>query len=175
MIERAKDLERKLGALSQAVIGANLKNAVGNQINMVQAEAKLGCPVNDGELRNSIRTTLEEKSDYISGTCYTNKKHAAYVEFGAGPKGQADHTGISPLVSPSYTQNPWWIHESQIDSDVAEKYGWFKLETQDGIFYQCSGQAAQSFLYPALKNNEERAVKSMGNYFKRKIKETTRT
>lgn len=174
MIEGVRDLERKLGVLAQAVIGENAKTAVRNQIKIIQAEAKIGCPVNDGELRNSIKTMVGDKQDYITGTCYTNKKYAAYVEFGTGPKGQADHAGISPVITPAYSQKPWWIHESQVDKEAAEKYGWFKLETKDGIFYQCTGQAAQPFMYPALKNNEKRAVKNMGKYFSRKIKEATK-
>jgi hypothetical protein len=41
-----------------------------------------------------------------------------------------------------------------IGRKTAEKYKWFYVDTPDGRFYQCTGQAAQPFLYPALKNNE---------------------
>lgn len=170
-IEGIKGLDRKLNKLMGPVIEQHMEKAVGNQIKMVQAEAKLGCPVNDGELRNSIRTKVEKRDDYIMGTCYTNKEYGPFVEFGTGPKGEKDHAGVSPHVLPSYSQNPWWIHESQIDKDTAEKYHWFKIETPKGIFYQCMGQPAQPFMYPALKNNEKRATKNIGSYLSKKIKE----
>lgn len=91
------------------------------------------------------------------------------MEFGTGPRGREDHAGISPNVSPSYTQKPWWIHESQIDARTAEKYGWFHIDTPEGRFYQCSGQAAQPFMYPALKNNEQKIIREVERYAKEAI------
>ena len=105
-------------------------------------------------MRGSIYTAIETSSEKIVGICYTNKKYAQYVEFGTGPKGQKQHAGISPDVAYAYVQSPWWIHESMIGRKTAEKYKWFYVDTPDGRFYQCTGQAAQPFLYPALKNNE---------------------
>ena len=130
------------------------QSGLSKSIKTVQAEAKTRCPVNDGELRGSIYTAIETSSEKIVGICYTNKKYAQYVEFGTGPKGQKQHAGISPDVAYAYVQSPWWIHESMIGRKTAEKYKWFYVDTPDGRFYQCTGQAAQPFLYPALKNNE---------------------
>ena len=110
----------------------------------------------------------------IVGAAYTNKAYAGYVEMGTGPKGEANHSGISPVVNPSYTQNPWWIHESQIDKGLAERYHWFYIETEDGRFYQCTGQPAQPFMYPALKNNEDRVVMNMENALKRELRKVCR-
>ena len=78
------------------------------------------------------------------------------MELGTGPKGAQEHSGISPNVTPSYVNSPWWIHESQIDIDLAEKYNWFSIDTKDGKFYQITGQPAQPFLYPAFANNKEK-------------------
>lgn len=160
----------KYGKLAQVVANKNLEPAVGKAAKAVQAEAKLLCPVNDGELRRSIRTMTESRSDKTIGIVYTNKKHGTYVEFGTGPKGEADHAGISPVVTPAYSQSPWWIHESKIDKETAEQYHMFALETKEGIFYQSSGQAAQPFLYPALKNNEERVTRNISNHLSREIR-----
>lgn len=140
-------------------------------ISLVQESAKALCPVHDGELRESIYTHEENKQDKTIWQCYTNKKHGPYVEFGTGPKGQASHEGISPEVSPTYTQNPWWIHESQIDKAVAEKYHFFSIETKDGVFYQCTGQPAQPFMYPALKNNQDSINDIFTNQLKKQIGE----
>ena len=74
------------------------------------------------------------------------------------------------MAAPAYVQKPWWIHESQVDKETAERYHWFFIDTPEGRFYQCSGQAAQPFLYPALKNNEKRVAKNMENALRRELR-----
>lgn len=160
MIRGLDDLERKLVVLEQ-VAEENMEQLVGRQVKRVQSTARLLCPVHDGELRRSIQTQTENTGDRIMGSTYTNKKYAPFVEFGTGPKGAADHSGISPAVSVAYTQSPWWIHEDDLDAKAAEEYHWFYIDTPEGRFYQCYGQAAQPFMYPALKNNEDRIAKNM--------------
>lgn len=153
MIVGIKQFERILDKMSLV----DLHKAVSRSIHLVQSEAKMQCPVHDGELRASIYTDtkFDRESETVSATCYTNKEYAPYVEFGTGPKGQANHEGVSPEIAIYYTQSPWWIHESQIDARIADTYHWFFIDTPQGRFYQCTGQAAQPFLYPALKNQEE--------------------
>lgn len=146
-----------------------LKKSVGKECKRVQGTAKLLCSVNHGELRNSIKTKVEAEEGKITGVIYTNKAYAPYVEFGTGPVGQANHAGISPEVTPAYRQNPWWIHESQIDKEDAERYHFFKIETSAGIFYQTSGQPAQPFMYPALKANEENIQRGINADLRRQI------
>lgn len=169
-IEGLDKLMKKYGKLADDIAGQAMERAVEASCKRVQAEAKLRCPVNDGELRQSIRVKVEEVGDRVCGCVYTNKSHAPYVEFGTGPKGDADHSGISPVFTPSYSQSPWWVHESQIDKKTAEKYHMFAIETKDGIFYRSSGQAAQPFMYPALKDNEDRVTRNIANYIAREIK-----
>lgn len=147
-------LLQKYGSL-EAAAEHGVKKAIGQGTKIAQAGAVLMCPVGDGELRQSIKTRVTVEDDRVIGTVYTNKKYAAYVELGTGPRGEADHAGISPEITPSYSQSPWWIHESQVDAKTAEKYHWFYIDTEKGRFYQCSGQPAQPFLYPGLKDNEE--------------------
>lgn len=163
-------LMKKYGQLSESVAGQVMERAVNASCKRVQAEARLMCPVSDGELRQSIRTKVETVDNTVVGTVYTNKEYGPYVEFGTGPKGQENHEGISPAVNPSYVQSPWWIHESQIDKESAEKYHWFYIDTEDGRFYQCVGQPAYPFMYPALKNNEERVTRNISNYVAREIR-----
>lgn len=165
MILGEKSLMNALGELS----AIDLHDAVSKGIKTVQAEAKSLCPVYDGELRDSIYTSVENGEESIRGTCYTNKSYAAYVEFGTGPKGQANHEGISPDVTVSYSQSPWWIHESQVGRETAERYGWPYIDTPDGRFYRCSGQAAQPYMYPALKNNEQEIERIFEEAVKKKI------
>ena len=163
-------LMKKYGELAEQAAGESMGRAVGASAKLIQGEAKLLCPGNDGELRRSIKTRVETAEEGTIGAVYTNKKYGPYVELGTGPRGEADHAGISPLVTPAYSQSPWWIHESQIDAKIAEKYHWFYIDTPEGRFYQCSGQPAQPFLYPALKNNEERVTRNMANYGAREIR-----
>lgn len=165
MILGEKSLLDALGELSKT----DLHDAVLRGIKTVQAEAKSLCPVHDGELRDSIYTSVENSDGNIIGTCYTNKSYAAYVEFGTGPKGQTNHEGISPDVVVAYSQDSWWIHESQVGREAAERYGWPYIDTPDGRFYRCSGQAAQPYMYPALKNNEQEIERIFEEAVKKKI------
>lgn len=159
MILGELDVTKAIGEMSQV----QLKRGIQNAVSVVQGAAKALCPVHDGELRGNIFADVEEQGSLIRGICYTNKSYAAYVEFGTGPKGQAHHEGISPDAAVAYTQSPWWIHEgsgpNEIDRRTAERYHFLCVETDQGRFYRCTGQAAQPFMYPALKNNEDAIVK----------------
>jgi len=159
-------LEKQLDALERI----ELRECVSEGISSIQSVAKYNVAVGDGELRESIFTRVEAKSDVIIGTCYTNKEYAPYVEFGAGPKGQADHEGISPEVNPVYTQEPWWIHESQIDVATAKRYNFFYIDTPQGRFYRSEGQAAQPFMYPALADNTDEVTRIIAKTTKKQIR-----
>lgn len=132
--------------------------------NVVQADAKLRAPANDGELRNSIKVRVKMEGDRVIGEVFTNSDHGAYVELGTGPKGQASHSGISPDVSVSYRSSPWFVHEDQIN---VGPYHFQKV----GEFYKMYGQPAQPYLYPALKDNQERVSNNISKYVSRKLKE----
>lgn len=134
---------------------------------IVQADAKLRAPANEGELRNSIKVRVKVEVDRVFGEVYTNLEHGVYVELGTGPKGQASHAGISPDVNVSYRSSPWYVHEDQID---VGKYHFQKM----GEFYKMYGQAAQPYLYPALKENHNRISNNISKYVSRKIREQIR-
>lgn len=156
---------RKLyGAKSNEIVGQAVLHAAKT---VVQADAKLRAPANEGELRNSIRVRLKVNGNKISGEVFTNLDHAAYVELGTGPKGQASHAGISPDVNVSYRSSPWYVHEDQID---VGPYHFQKM----GEFYKMYGQAAQPYLYPALKENHDRISNNISKYVSRKIREQIR-
>lgn len=165
-IEGLDSLEKRL-AQHQNI---SLERLVAQAISHVQTTAKEKCLKSSGELRNSVFTALETSGGAVTGTCYTNKKYGPYVEFGTGPKGQENHIGVSPNVSVAYTQSPWWIHESQIDKELAEKYHWFYIDTPKGRFYQCNGQPARPYMYPALKDNEKEVVQIIKEGVKEQLK-----
>lgn len=159
----------ELGKQLESIDKLSLRKGIARAAVYVQAAAKANCPVHDGELRGSIYADTEDQGDMVRGVCYTNKSYAPFVEFGTGPKGQANHEGISPEVAVSYSQSPWWIHESQIDAAIAEEYHFFYIDTPEGRFYQCTGQAAQPFMYPALKNNADRATQIIAREVKKQL------
>lgn len=89
MINGLDELERKLGQLAQQS-GTIGKKAAQSAIKKVQVRAKYLCPTNEGELRNSIRTSVKQTEGQTEAVCYTNKPYATYVEFGTGPVGQRE-------------------------------------------------------------------------------------
>ena len=126
--------------------------------NLVRSAAVMLAPADSGYLRQNIYLDTEQEGDVSRAVVYTNVAYAPFVEFGTGPKGAANHDGISPEVTPTYRTSPWWIHESQIDPATAQKYHWFYIDTKEGRFYQVTGQPAQPFMYPALKDNEQAVI-----------------
>lgn len=165
MILGATKLNKRFDKLSKV----DLKNGISKGISFVQEAAKANCPVFDGELRSKIMTDVTEEGDTVRGVCWPAVEHGTYVELGAGPKGQANHEGISPDITVAYTQSPWWIHESQMDREVAEHYHFFHIDTPQGRFYQCTGQPAQPYLYPALKDNEDVVFEIITKEIKRQL------
>lgn len=125
-----------------------LKKSMEKQIKFVQGEAKTMCPVYSGQLRNSITTNVEETDSGIVATCSTNCEYAPYVCFGTGVVGQSSNgqSGAPKYTGAlSYAQYTW----SYYDED--EGKWWINVK----------GQPAQPFLYPALKNNEEKVLEAI--------------
>lgn len=73
-------------------LGGNIKQSCLNGgrrgMKKVQKNAKMLCPVDTGELRNSIKESGEIIGDDINCQVYTNCDHAAYPEFGTGERGR---------------------------------------------------------------------------------------
>ena len=153
----ADGLMKEFRALEDSAFTDDLTRAVNDCIGLVQERAKKLCPTNHGGLENSILTMTERDGDKVTATCYTDKKYNVYVEFGTGPVGQEDHEGIAPDIPVAYKQSGWMIPGKAMDRYEAEEYGLGVVEDKDGepIGYLTNGQAAQPYMYPALKHNEE--------------------
>lgn len=165
-------LMKKYGELAEQAAGQAMERAVGASAKLVQAEAKLLCPVHDGGLRRGIQTMTEVQDEGVQGIIYNNVKHGPYVEFGTGPNGQESHEGIAPNVAVAYSQKGWMIPGDAMTRQEAEEYGLGVVEGKDGMprGYLTNGQAAHPFMYPALKNNEERVTRNIANYLAREIR-----
>lgn len=152
-VKGATSLNNKLNKIQN--LDDPVTKIVGREIRRVRNAAVLLCPVNHGELRQSIRTEVKKENKMVRGICYTNNDHAMYVEFGTGPNGEANHEGICPEVHPTYSQHGWWFPGDDIPPADGDLYHWPKSESDNGkVFYYTNGQAAQPFMYPALKMNE---------------------
>lgn len=168
-VKGADSLNRKLNALQNPTEA--VEKAMRKEIRRVRNAAVMLCPVNHGELRQSIKTDVFQEGKNVIGTCYTNNEYAAYVEFGTGPKGAAEHNGISPNVHPAYVTQGWWFPGDDLPPADADRYHWPKSETEDGkTLYFTKGQAAQPYMYPALKMNERIITMNLSAALKANIK-----
>lgn len=131
-----------------------LTQSIGQQTKIVQGEAKGLCPVDLGDLRNSIKGNVKKYKGRIVGVVSTNSDHAAYVEFGTGKVGE--RTNKNTKVSVSYKQDKWLVNIP----DVGPRW--------------IEGQPAQPYLYPALKNNEERIIENIKADVRKAIREVAK-
>ena len=142
--------------------------AVRRQAEVVRGAAVKLCPVNHGELRGSIHTMAKTEDEAIIGVVYTNKDYAPYVEFGTGPVGAANHGGVSPEIQMTYKTEGWWFPVSNPRDAV--RYKWPTAVGVDWtIFAHTNGQAAQPFMYPAMKQNEGRVKKGIASYLRNQL------
>jgi HK97 gp10 family phage protein len=150
-----KNIDKLLKKLDSLNINSKqeLKKSMERNIKMVQGEAKLLCPVDNGDLMNSIITSVKETSRGITATVSTNYETAPYVEFGTGRKGETTSVSDKYPGPLSYKQDKWKVNIP----DVGVRW--------------IEGQPAQPYLYPALKNNEELVKKNIASDLEKKIRE----
>ncbi len=152
MIEGIDNLFRKLSKLTTDAKSTLEKTVTKNMKETVQAEAKLLCPVDIGDLHDSIKVKTEIDGSNIKGIVYTNSDHAPYVEFGTGKTGEDTPVADKYPGELYYKQDKWLVNIP----DVGLRY--------------IAGQAAQPYLYPALKNNEGKIVENIKTDLKKAIK-----
>jgi HK97 gp10 family phage protein len=111
-----------------------------------------------GGLRESITTQVEGSGGEITGKVICNAPHGAYVEFGTGPEGAANHSGISPEVHVTYTTK-FYVKTGRnagkswgIDPKTGMPF-WVYTPDAGKTFVRTSGQPARPFMYPAAKQN----------------------
>jgi len=153
------------------ILEEGMREGVGRTVLSMEDTAKDLCPVDTGALRESIHSGVNVDDGQVQGFVGTNYETAPYVEFGTGPEGRdtpVEGKYPGPL---NYREDGWWIHESQISAETAEKYHFFKLETPDGVFYFTNGQPAQPFLYPALMAHKDDAPAITAEAIKRLLEE----
>lgn len=131
-----------------------LYDSVSKQTKLVQGEAKELCAVDTGDLRESIKGNTRKYKNKIVGLVSTNMEHAPYVEFGTGKVGE--RTNKNTNVNVSYKQDKWLANIP----DVGPRW--------------IEGQPAQPYLYPALKNNEEKIIENIKEDVRKAIREVAK-
>jgi HK97 gp10 family phage protein len=154
-IKGLDSLMRKLDKL-----GGNTEHALQNAVKLTvfeaEASAKANAPVGvgsqadsggSGSLRGSITHEVKRAPAAIEGRVFTNAGHAAYVEFGTGPVGAANHAGISPNVRVSWTTRKYWIYPITLGGKKT--------------FRVTSGQPAKPYLYPAAVEHKDTLTRNV--------------
>lgn len=112
----------------------------------VAGDAKLRCPVDLGNLRESIFYKVDENK--LSVIIGTNVEYAIYIEFGTGEKAE-DGNG----------KKGGWFYVT----DYKQAKGFLLGQTKNGKYlYFTYGSKPQPFLRPALIENKE-AIKTILN------------
>lgn len=109
---------------------------------LVENEAKIKCPVDNGLLRNSITHYIEDNPDELVGVVGTNVEYAPYVEFG---------TGIYSSLG-NGRQDRW------------------KYKDAKGEWHSTIGQHPQPYLQPALEENRRKIEKMFKEQIKKGVK-----
>jgi HK97 gp10 family phage protein len=152
-IKGMDSLMRKLNALGGNVPRA-LYQGVADTIEVAAADAKMLAPKNSssqsdgtgsGSIVSGIQTKIKTLSDGAEGSVISTAAHSIFVEMGTGPVGAANHAGISPKVSPSYTSRESWAYPTVIDGEETYRV--------------TSGQPARPFMYPAAVMNKDTFIR----------------
>lgn len=109
---------------------------------LVENEAKIKCPVDNGLLRNSITHYIEDNPNELIGVVGTNVEYAPYVEFG---------TGIYSSLG-NGRQDRW------------------KYKDAKGEWHSTIGQHPQPYLQPALEENRREIEKMFKEQIKKGVK-----
>lgn len=150
----------------------HVNTAMNESLNLIQSAAVMNAPSNLGQLKASIFTDIETVEGKLIGIVYSDLEHAWYVEFGTGPVGAANHTGVSPEVPVAYKTQGWLIPGDKISEADALKYKFKRVTFKDGsVFWATNGQPAQPFLYPAYIANENNIEKLFSEAINKSIKE----
>ena len=129
LISKLEKLEDVNQAMEQACI-------------LVENEAKIKCPVDNGLLRNSITHYIEDNPNELVGVVGTNVEYAPYVEFGTG-------------------------FYSSLGNGRQDRW---KYKDAKGEWHSTIGQHPQPYLQPALEENRRKIEKMFKEQVKKGVK-----
>lgn len=118
-----------------------IEKEVGKSVKVVQSQAKMLVPVDTGNLRNNINTSVKWEGNKCIGVISANTEYAVYVEYG---------TGIYSSLGTG-RQTPW------------------VYPYKDG-FRWTQGQQPQPFMYPAWMNTKDKIFNDISDLVGRLLK-----
>ena len=77
---------------------SGLTSGMAKAVAVVEAGAKMACPVRTGDLRRSIHGETTKTTNQVVGTVGTPMEYAPYVEFGTGRRGGYPYKTSVPLA-----------------------------------------------------------------------------
>ena len=138
-----KGMNNLMSTLSRIERGAGLRQGIGKACRLVEAAAVDNCPVDTGELQQSIRSETPGPADEPVGVVGTNKEYSPYVEMG---------TGLFAVNGDGRTDVPWRYRDAK------------------GNWHTTSGQKPQPFLGPALWDNTNRIAETIAEGIRKDVK-----
>lgn len=118
-----------------------LENGLRIAASRIQATAKDLCPVDTGQLQNSIEVRdLPDEGSVVGVEIAPHTEYAVYVEFGTGIRGEQSDIASKSEVNLNYT---------------LEKKHKCENKKLNGTTYPYMGMSPQPYMYPALKVHEK--------------------
>lgn len=158
---RIEGLDGVLDAISDMADGQELRQALGKACALVEGEARKKAPKDNGELRRSIESRVEDNGGELVGVVFTPLEYAPYVEYGTGM--HAEKGGRSG----------WWVYVKDSAGGISNSSkGGGKTytfeEAKKAMAILCAkgldahitcGMHPQPFLRPALHENRENILR----------------
>ena len=138
-----KGMDKLMATLSRIEQGAGLRQGIGKACRLVEASAVDRCPVDTGELQQSIHSETPGPADEPVGIVGTNKEYGPYVEMG---------TGLFAVNGDGRTDVPWRYQDAK------------------GDWHTTSGQKPQPFLGPALRDNMDQVAELIAEGVRKDVK-----
>lgn len=108
-----------------------LEKGMAKAVLLVEREAKMKAPRDNGDLARSITSKVESSGGEVEGTVFTPLFYAPYVEYGTGLFAE--------------------------DGDGRKDVPW-NYQDDEGNWHSTSGQKPQPFMRPALDENREQIL-----------------
>ena len=137
-----KGMDSLMATLSRIERGAGLRKGIGKACKVVEDAAVDNCPVDTGELQQSIKSETPGPNDEPVGIVGTNKEYGPYVEMG---------TGLF-AVGGDGRHKPWSYKDVR------------------GKTHYCIGQKPQPFLGPALRDNMDQVAELIAEGVRKDVK-----
>ncbi len=122
------DFNKNLNALINGGLEDIMLEKIEDACQLIENEAKEGCPVDDGTLKASINHKISKKENKLIGVIGTNVEYAPYVHEG---------TGIYATDGKGRKEVPWVFKDAK------------------GKTWVTKGQKPKPFLKETILNNEE--------------------